>query len=66
MLHNRSMSPGTFIPELGYPDVLQAAQWLKNAFGFSERLRIGTHRVQLTFGEGSVVAFHAEIPVSLN
>ena len=66
VLQNRSMSLGTFIPELGYPDVLQAAQWLSNAFGFSERLRIGTHRVQLTFGEGSVVVFHAEIPAAAN
>ena len=64
MLSNRSMPPGTFIPELGYPDVLEAAKWLSTAFGFSERLRIGTHRVQLTFGEGSVVAVQAHVAES--
>jgi uncharacterized glyoxalase superfamily protein PhnB len=53
---NRSMPPGTFIPELPYADVLQAAAWLCEAFGFRERLRIGGHRVQLTFGGGSMVA----------
>ena len=52
---NRSRPPGTIIPELPCADVLRAAEWLCRAFGFRERLRIGTHRVQLTFGEGSVV-----------
>jgi uncharacterized glyoxalase superfamily protein PhnB len=56
MTKNRSMPPGTFIPELAYPDVPQAAAWLCEAFGFTERLRIGAHRVQLTFGRGSMVA----------
>jgi uncharacterized glyoxalase superfamily protein PhnB len=49
------MPPGTIIPELAYPDVGEAALWLCRAFGFKERLRIANHRVQLTFGEGSVV-----------
>jgi len=49
------MPPGTFIPELAYDDVLAAATWLCQAFGFRERLRIGTHRVQLCFGDGSMV-----------
>jgi uncharacterized glyoxalase superfamily protein PhnB len=56
MVKNRSMPPGTVIPEIHYPDVNQAAEWLSGAFGFAKRLRIGSHRVQLTFGEGSVVA----------
>jgi uncharacterized glyoxalase superfamily protein PhnB len=54
-MNNRSMPPGVFIPELAYPDVLAAAEWLCRWFGFSERLRIGDHRVQLTLGEGSIV-----------
>ena len=54
-MKNRSMPPGTFIPELAYADVPQAAAWLCEAFGFEERLRIGSHRVQLTFGSGSMV-----------
>jgi uncharacterized glyoxalase superfamily protein PhnB len=52
---NRSMPPGTIIPELAYPDVPAAAEWLRRSFGFVERLRIGNHRVQMTFGQGSIV-----------
>ena len=56
MLTNRSMPPGPVIPELPYEDVRAAATWLCQAFGFTERLRIGDHRVQLRVGAGSVVA----------
>jgi uncharacterized glyoxalase superfamily protein PhnB len=52
---NRSMPPGTVIPELDYPDVATAAAWLCAAFGFAERLRIANHRFQLTIGDGSIV-----------
>lgn len=52
---NRSIPPSTVIPELAYSDVSEAADWLCHAFGFVERLRIGDHRVQLTFGEGAIV-----------
>ena len=52
---NRSAPPGVVIPVLDYADVRAAAEWLCRAFGLLERLRIGEHRVQLTFGEGSVV-----------
>ena len=55
MVKNRSMPPGTVIPEIPYPDVRQAAEWLSRTFGFKERLRIRNHRIQLTFGEGSIV-----------
>jgi uncharacterized glyoxalase superfamily protein PhnB len=54
-MDNRSMPPGTIIPELAYSDVAAAAEWLCRTFGFKERLRIGTHRVQLVFGQGSIV-----------
>jgi hypothetical protein len=40
MTTNRSMPPGTIIPELAYEDVGNAAAWLCEAFGFKERLRI--------------------------
>jgi uncharacterized glyoxalase superfamily protein PhnB len=49
------MPSGTVIPELYYPDVAMAANWLCRSFGFVERLRIGNHRAQLTYGEGCVV-----------
>jgi uncharacterized glyoxalase superfamily protein PhnB len=54
MLTNRSIARATVIPVLAYPDVNQAAAWLCDAFGFSVRLRIGNHRVQLNVGDGAV------------
>lgn len=56
---NRSMPPGIFIPELPYPDVAAAAHWLCETFGFVERLRIGNHRAQLVYGEGSLIITQA-------
>lgn len=55
MIINRSMPPSVIIPELPYPDVREAVEWLCRSFGFVERLRIGDHRAQLLFGEGSVI-----------
>lgn len=52
---NRSMPASTVIPVLLYDDVPAAVAWLSDAFGFVERLRIGDHRAQLTFGGGAVV-----------
>jgi uncharacterized glyoxalase superfamily protein PhnB len=43
------------IPVLAYADVNQAAAWLCEAFGFSVRLRIADHRVQLNVGDGAVI-----------
>ena len=60
MITNRSMPPGSVIPELAYADVPEAARWLCNAFGFRERLRIGSHRIQLLVGDGSVVVVERE------
>jgi uncharacterized glyoxalase superfamily protein PhnB len=54
MISNRSIPRATVIPVLAYPDVNQAAAWLCEAFGFSVRLRIGDHRVQLNSGDGAV------------
>jgi uncharacterized glyoxalase superfamily protein PhnB len=55
MLSNRSIPRATVIPVIAYPDVNQAATWLCDAYGFSVRLRIGDHRVQLNVGEGAVI-----------
>jgi uncharacterized glyoxalase superfamily protein PhnB len=55
MLSNRSIPRVTVIPVLAYPDVNQAAGWLCDAFGFTVRLRIGAHRVQLNVGDGAVI-----------
>jgi uncharacterized glyoxalase superfamily protein PhnB len=54
MLSNRSIPRATVIPVLAYPDVNQAAVWLCDAFGFTVRIRIGNHRVQLNVGDGAV------------
>jgi len=55
MSSNRSMPSSLIIPELPYPDVRAAVDWLCRSFGFKERLQIGNHRAQLTFGEGAIV-----------
>jgi Glyoxalase-like domain len=55
MLDNRSMPPSAVIPVLNCPDVVAESAWLRAAFGFLDRLAIGTHRVQLSYGSGSLV-----------
>jgi uncharacterized glyoxalase superfamily protein PhnB len=55
MLVNRSMPKCTVIPELAYPDVGKAADWLCAAFGFTVRIRITDHRAQLNVGDGAMV-----------
>src|SRR5262244_3341604 len=55
MLVNRSIPRCTVIPELAYPDVGEAIDWLCDAFGFTLRVRIGNHRAQLNVGDGAVV-----------
>lgn len=55
MESNCSMPQAQVIPELAYPDVNAATQWLTKAFGFSVRLRIGSHRAQLEFGSGALI-----------
>ena len=52
---NRSIPRATVIPVLAYPDVNRAAAWLSDAFGFTVRLRVGNHRVQLNVGDASVI-----------
>jgi len=55
MRQNRSIPDAIVIPGLAYKDVLVAAKWLCDTFGFQERLRIANHRVQLLVGTGAVV-----------
>ena len=54
------MPDATVIPVLGYADVLEAADWLCDAFGLGVRLRIADHRVQLVYGDGAVVVTGGE------
>jgi uncharacterized glyoxalase superfamily protein PhnB len=59
---NLSMSSATVIPVLHYPDVAAAAAWLVRVFGFTERLRIHGHRVQLDIGVGAMVVAEGDAP----
>ena len=52
MRYNRSVPPCPVIPVLYYPDPSAAAEWLSKAFGFTVRLRIANHRIQMRAGEG--------------
>ena len=64
MRPNRSMPSSEVIPTLAYPDVLAAADWLCTAFGFRPRLRIASHRIQLSIGDtGSVVLTQGALPM---
>ncbi|GGG95485.1 VOC family protein [Silvibacterium dinghuense] len=61
MRSNRSVPPCPVIPVLRYPDPGVAAAWLEAAFGFTVRLRIANHRIQMyasqgcfTIGEGDI------------
>lgn len=53
---NRSMPPGVIIPVLAYDDLGAAVAWLRETFGFRERLRIDDHRSQLVLNGQSIVA----------
>jgi uncharacterized glyoxalase superfamily protein PhnB len=61
---NRSMPASAVIPVLLYPSVPEAVTWLCRALGFTERLRIGSHRVQLVSpgGLGAVVVAEGHAP----
>ena len=52
MRYNRSVPPCSVIPVLVYPDPNVAAEWLGKAFGFTVRLRIANHRIQMRAGDG--------------
>ena len=60
MLTNRSMPQCTVIPVIAYGDLDEAVDWLCDVFGFSVRVRIGDHRVQLNVGDGAVVLRQAD------
>jgi hypothetical protein len=64
VISNRSVPEAAVIPELPYPDVREAAEWLTKAFGFKERLQIGDHRAQLVFENGAVIAIQGDAPGS--
>jgi uncharacterized glyoxalase superfamily protein PhnB len=62
MRNNRSVPPCLVIPVLRYPDPSVAADWLGKAFGFTVRLRIANHRIQMRAGEGCFTIAEGDIP----
>jgi uncharacterized glyoxalase superfamily protein PhnB len=52
---NRSAPPTSITPVLTYADVRHAVDWLTTVFGFTERVRIGDHRAQLSFSGGALI-----------
>ena len=61
MRNNRSVPPCPVIPVLCYPDPSAAAEWLQKAFGFTVRLRIANHRIQMRAEEGCVTLREGDI-----
>lgn len=55
MTTNRSAPPVSITPVLTYADVREAVDWLARVFGLSERVRIGDHRSQLSYGDGALI-----------
>lgn len=66
MLSNRSMPRSIVIPELAYPNIGEAIDWLCKVFGFTLRIRIGDHRAQLNVeGGGNIVLIEESRNISL-
>ena len=61
MRFNRSVPPCPVIPVLYYPDPGFAAEWLSRAFGFTVRLRIANHRIQMRVGEGCLTVGEGDV-----
>lgn len=51
----KTMPESSIIPVLVYADINEAIIWLIDTFGFQERWRIGNHRAQLSYGNGTIV-----------
>ena len=51
----KTMPESSIIPVLIYSDINEAIIWLTNTFGFQERWRIGNHRAQLSYDNGTIV-----------
>jgi len=60
MLISRTTGSASVVPELVYPDVEEAVDWLCDAFGFQELWRAGGHRARVAFGNGAVVIADAD------
>jgi uncharacterized glyoxalase superfamily protein PhnB len=63
ILSNRSIPRFHVIPELAYPDIGEAIEWLNRAFGLTLRIRIANYRAQLNCGDGAVVLIEPDAGV---
>jgi uncharacterized glyoxalase superfamily protein PhnB len=59
-MKNRSVPGATVVPVLVYEDVAKAVDWLRDAFGFRERLRAGPSggpisHAQMEVGTGAIM-----------
>jgi uncharacterized glyoxalase superfamily protein PhnB len=59
MLINRTTGSASVVPELVYPDVERAVDWLCATFGCTEVWRAGGHRARVAFGNGVVIVADA-------
>lgn len=60
MLISRTTGSASVVPELVYPDVERAIDWLCTTFGFIEVWRAGGHRARIAFGNGVVIVADAD------
>jgi uncharacterized glyoxalase superfamily protein PhnB len=60
------MPRSTVLPELAYPDIGEAIARLREAFGFTVRIRMGDHRAQMNVGDGAVILVRPDGDVSRN
>jgi uncharacterized glyoxalase superfamily protein PhnB len=60
MVINRTTGSASVAPELVYPDVEEAIDWLCGAFGLTELWRAGGHRARLAVGNGVVILADAD------
>lgn len=59
MQTNRTIGTADIVPELTYPDVGAAVDWLCETFGFREIWRVGNHRARVGYGNGLVIVADA-------
>ena len=55
MRKNRSIPKCRVIPELEYADVEAASTWLCEAFGFTLRVSMGSHRAQMNVADDGAI-----------
>jgi uncharacterized glyoxalase superfamily protein PhnB len=62
-MNERTMPECSVLPVIGYRNLLQTIDWLVRCFQFKERWRAGSHRAQLSYGNGTIAI--TELPESL-